>query len=43
MKEGEVTDICVQLALLNNETILTHDVAFTVILATLPGASKTHF
>ena len=32
IKEGEVADVCVRLDLLNNATVLEHDVSFNVYL-----------
>ena len=32
VKEGEMADVCVRLDLVNNTTVLQHDVSFTVYL-----------
>ena len=40
-REGEAVDVCVILELLNNETVLMHDINFFVIFTNGPGASKS--
>ena len=40
VKEGEVADVCVRLDLLNNATVLEHDVSFTVYLINRHAVSK---
>ena len=40
VKEGEVADVCVRLDLLNNATVLEHDVSFNVYLRNRHGTSK---